>query len=238
MNIIAIQLDSVWENKAANFERARAQVELAAPRPNSLILLPEMFACGFTMNAAAMADSERETETFLAEIAQRYRICLLGGVARRAPGPDGRAFNEAVAYGPDGSELARYCKHHLFSPAGEERHYAAGNAIVTFPWQGFSVAPAICYDLRFPELFRRAVSQGATLFCVIANWPGVRHEHWTTLLRARAIENQACVAAVNRCGRDPHHAYAGGSMIIDSRGRTGRRSGLRRKRITRGVGSE
>ena len=219
MNVFAIQLNTVWENKQANFARAQTQIELAAPPPSSLVVLPEMFACGFSMNTALIADGpERETEAFLSGIALRYRICVLGGVARRIP--DGRAFNEAVAFGPDGAECARYCKLHPFSLAGEDAHYTAGKDIVTFPWEGFSVAPAICYDLRFPELFRNAVRRGATLFCVIANWPSVRHDHWTTLLRARAIENQCCVAAVNRCGTDPKHEYAGGSLIIDSRGRT------------------
>jgi predicted amidohydrolase len=80
------------------------------------------------------------------------------------------------------------------------------------------VSPFICYDLRFPEAFRGAVRRGARAFVVIANWPAERHEHWDLLLRARAIENQAFVVGVNRCGSDPRHAYAGGSMIVDPQG--------------------
>ena len=90
-----------------------------------------------------------------------------------------------------------------------------GDRVVTFRWHDVTVTPVICYDLRFPETFRTGVERGAELFVVIANWPGERHLHWTTLLRARAIETQAYVVGANRCGADPNTSYAGGSVIID-----------------------
>jgi omega-amidase len=115
--------------------------------------------------------------------------------------------------------LARYAKMHLFSFAGEPMHYTAGEAPSVFGCQEAVVAPAICYDLRFPELFRYAVDHQAQILALIACWPAPREEHWLTLLRARAIENQCFVAAVNRCGRDPSGlAYSGRSQIIDPRG--------------------
>jgi len=98
------------------------------------------------------------------------------------------------------------------------RCYEAGASVVTFPWQGFSVAPFVCYDLRFPEVFRRAVRRGAELLVVIANWPHAREAHWLALLAARAIENQAYVVGVNRAGSDPHARYGGRSQIIGPRG--------------------
>jgi predicted amidohydrolase len=120
---------------------------------------------------------------------------------------------------PQGRRLARYAKMHLFSFAGEHEPYAPGDSTVVFGWQDATVAPAICYDLRFPELFRRAVKDHAQILTIIACWPAPREEHWLTLLRARAIENQCFVAAVNRCGRDPSGlAYGGRSQIIDPRG--------------------
>jgi omega-amidase len=217
MRVICCQLNTIWENKRANFDAARALIARSEPPPFSLLLLPEMFASGFTMNSALAADGpQRETEEFLKSIAREFHVHVLGGVVRNAP--DGRGLNEAVCFRPDGALAARYCKLHPFSFAGEDAAYAPGNELVLFPCEGFTVAPLICYDLRFPETFRAAVKKGATLFCVIANWPAARQEHWSTLLRARAIENQCYVAAVNRCGSDPSQAYDGGSLIYDMRG--------------------
>ncbi len=154
----------------------------------------------------------------MAATAARLGVCLVGGVVRRDP-PAALGLNQAVAFGPDGAELARYSKIHPFSFAGEERHFARGGDVATFAWGGFAVAPFVCYDLRFPEVFRVATRAGANLFVVIANWPAAREAHWLTLLAARAIENQAYVVGVNRCGRDPNAAYSGRSRVLDPRGR-------------------
>ena len=219
MRVICCQPDTAWEDKPANFKRVRELLKRVTPSPDSLLLLPEMFASGFTMNVAAAADGPaRESEVFLQSLAHDFQNTVLAGIVGRAPDPDGRGLNEAVAFSPDGTLRARYCKLHPFSFAGEDKVYAPGAALTQFEVAGFHIAPLICYDLRFPETFRAAVKQGATLICVLANWPKARHEHWTTLLRARAIENQCYIAAVNRCGQDPRHAYAGGSTIIDMRG--------------------
>jgi predicted amidohydrolase len=115
--------------------------------------------------------------------------------------------------------LARYQKIHPFTFGGESKHYEPGREIVTFDWGGFTVCPLVCYDLRFPEVFRLAVRRGVNLFAVIANWPASREDHWLTLLRARAIENLAYVVGVNRCGQDNVLSYSGRSLVIDPRGR-------------------
>ena len=142
----------------------------------------------------------------------------IAGVVIRDAGSD-RPRNEALVFYPDGRRICRYAKLHLFSYAGEPEHYAAGEALAFFDWQQAAVAPAICYDLRFPELFRAAVQRQAQILSVIACWPAPREEHWRTLLRARAIENQCFVAAANRCGSDPTGlAYGGRSQILDPRG--------------------
>jgi predicted amidohydrolase len=115
--------------------------------------------------------------------------------------------------------VVRYAKRRLFSLADEPRHYARGRSAAVFAWRDALVAPAICYDLRFPELFRGAVVQGAEIFTVLACWPAARDEHWLALLRARAIENQCYVAGVNRVGNDPSGlAYSGRSVLVDPRG--------------------
>ena len=118
-----------------------------------------------------------------------------------------------------GKLLADYAKLHPFSFGKEPLHFAAGDSLKLFAWNDFTVCPTICYDLRFPELYRRGMQMGAQLFTVIANWPANREGHWPALLQARAIENQCFVAGCNRAGNDPHLTYNGGSLIVDPRGR-------------------
>jgi omega-amidase len=217
MKIIAVQLDIVWENKPGNHAKVRALLDRARPERDSLVLLPEMFATGFSMNVPVISESHsRETLRFLSETARQFGIYLVGGVVNQDR--DGLGRNEAVVFSPDGSELHRYAKMQPFTLGGESGHYAPGPCVTTFRCHDFTVAPFICYDLRFPELFRLATRRGATLLTVIANWPIARVEHWTTLLRARAIENLAYVVGVNRVGTDPKLAYPGRSMIIDPKG--------------------
>ena len=219
MNIIGIQLDSVWENKPASHERARALIEKAAPPPGALVVLPEMFATGFSMNVDAVDDGATgETQTFLAGLAAELGVYLLGGVVTR-DAASGRGRNEAVVYDPTGREHARYHKMQPFTLGGESAAYEAGKSLSLFAWNGFTVAPFICYDLRFPEHFRLAARQGAELIVVIASWPVAREDHWMTLLKARAIENQAYVLGVNRCGHDPKLYHSGRSRLLDFGGR-------------------
>jgi predicted amidohydrolase len=119
---------------------------------------------------------------------------------------------------PAGQEILRYCKLHPFTLGGEDQNYARGDETCSFTCGPFRVAPFICYDLRFPEIFRHQTRLGAQLLVVIANWPSPRDAHWQMLLRARAIENQAYVIGVNRVGNDPKLHYLGHSQIIDPRG--------------------
>lgn len=217
MVVACCQLDIAWEDKARNHARVAALLDAAPPPPGSLLLLPEMFATGFSMDVARTTEgSERSSERFLASLARERGLTIVAGVVTTAA--DGRGRNEALVVGPGGHEAARYCKLHPFSYGGEARHFAAGQGVVTFEWSGCTVAPFVCYDLRFPEAFRAAVRKGAQLLVVIANWPAEREAHWLALLRARAIENQAYVAGVNRCGSDPSLRYSGRSLIVDPRG--------------------
>lgn len=213
MRVYACQFDLAWENPAANLQKARQLLSANRPSQGSLVILPELFATGFTMNAEGLAEPPAGvTEQGLAALARELQVTVLGGVLGRGPG--GRPRNLCVGFSPEGREVVRYAKMQPFTPGGESQHYEAGEAPVLFPWAGFRVAPFICYDLRFPEIFRAAVLRGAQLFTVMANWPVARIEHWTALLRARAIENQAYVVGVNRCGTDPKLTYNGRSLIV------------------------
>ena len=216
MQIIGLQLDIVWEDKAANHAKVVNLLEKAKPAPGALVVLPEMFATGFSMDVAAVHDEARTSQDFLAQLAVDHQIYLMGGVVMLDK--TGRGRNESVTYSPEGREVARYCKLHPFSLAGEAEHYVAGESTQVFSCQEFTVAPFICYDLRFPEIFRTATTQGAQLITVIANWPVMREDHWLTLLKARAIENLAYVLGVNRCGHDPKLFHSGRSVLFDPHG--------------------
>jgi len=217
MNLFAVQLDIAWENKAANFARTRALLATAAPEPGSLVVLPEMFSTGFSLNLAVTRQSEaREDEAFLADLAIDFGVFTLGGVVN--PGESSMGRNQSVVHSPAGAVVVRYTKIHPFSLGGEAQTHEAGRDIVLCPWNGFTVAPFVCYDLRFPEIFRAAASRGANLFVVIALWPVKRQHHWLTLLQARAIENQAYVVGVNRVGQEPQYSYAGRSVVVDPHG--------------------
>jgi predicted amidohydrolase len=219
MNVLACQLDIAWEDREKNHARVRDLLAAACPPAGGLIVLPEMFSSGFSLNVAKIAENEHRgpTREFLSKLAREYQAYVVGGVVTQDAA--GRGQNQAIVIGPAGEEIIRYHKIHPFSYGGESRCFSAGQRIVTFDCHGFTAAPFICYDLRFPEIFRHAARQrGVNLFIVIANWPTVRLHHWTTLLQARAIENQAYLIGVNRCGRDPNVEYPGRSLIVDPRG--------------------
>lgn len=217
MKVVGVQLDIVWEDKPATFDRVRRLLDGHPPEAGSLVVLPEMFSTGFSMNVAAIREgTERAAERFLEGLARQYGVYTLGGVVN--DGNDGRGLNQALAFSPRGEPLVRYSKIHPFTMGEESKHYTGGRSLEFFEWGGVKVCPQVCYDLRFPETFRRAVQQGAEMFVVIANWPSYRENHWTTLLAARAIENLAYVVGVNRMGTDPKHPYSGRSLIVDPKG--------------------
>ncbi|HVY69852.1 MAG TPA: carbon-nitrogen family hydrolase [Verrucomicrobiae bacterium] len=217
MNVFLCQSDIRWEDKAANFTRVRELLASAQPPRGSLLVLPEMFATGFTMNVPAIHEAAGgETEKFLAELAAEYQSAVIGGLVTL--GPEGKGRNQALAVAPDGKVLARYSKIQPFSLGGETQSCGSGTEVVLFSWGDFQIAPFVCYDLRFPELFRVAAWREAEVLVVIANWPVKRIGHWVTLLQARAIENQAYVIGVNRSGTDPSFQYTGRSLVVDPHG--------------------
>lgn len=210
LNVLALQWDLAWEDRDANFATVLRLLAAANPAPGTLVALPELFATGFSMAPEASEPEEGPTERFLRRTAQRFGIGLIGGLAAGGQ-------NRALAFGPDGACLARYAKQRPFVPGGET--YLPGETPVAFAWAGATVAPLICYDLRFPELFRAAAARWRPeVFIVIASWPVARTHHWLRLLAARAIENQAYVVGVNRAGTDPFFSYPGRSVVIDPHG--------------------
>jgi predicted amidohydrolase len=209
------EYDTGWHDPATSLSRAGALVASAAGQGARLVALPEMCTTGFTMETTWAEPLEGPSVQALGALARAHRVHLVAGVALREPTPDGdRAFNTALVFGDDGAVRGVYRKQRRFAFAGEDAAYAAGSAPLIVTIEGVRVAPFVCYDLRFPELFRE-VAHDTDAIVVIANWPHTRREHWLALLRARAIENQCWVVGVNRTGEAHGLTYQGDSVAFD-----------------------
>ncbi|MCP8463396.1 amidohydrolase [Pseudomonas sp. ZM23] len=213
LKLALVQTTLVWHDAKANRERFDALLENA--RGADLVILPEMFTTGFSMDSEALAEAEEgETYTWLRGQAAKLDAVVCGSVIIRAA--DGSHRNRLLWARPDG-EVQHYDKRHLFRMAGEHKHYTPGEQQVLLEWKGWRIRPLVCYDLRFPVWSRDA--QDTDLLLYTANWPAARRQHWNRLLPARAIENLCYVAAVNRVGEDGKgHAYSGDSQVLDFQG--------------------
>lgn len=210
-----------WENQEENRAHFRALLQEQQPNQWDLIVLPEMFSTGFTMNTEVseeLVNGEFPSVTLMKEESARLNAAIVGSLSVRE---EGKAFNRLFFVRPSG-EVSTYNKRHLFSFAGEHKHYAAGEEQCLVEWRGWNILLNICYDLRFPIWSRNEMLNGIPkydLLVYVANWPNVRAEVWKTLLKARAIENVAYVIGVNRVGEDGNgHAYSGDSAIVNFRG--------------------
>ena len=214
MRVAAIQSDIAWEDPEQNFERLRPWVAAAAAAGARLVVLPEMFACGFSMATERVREApDGPSARFLAEQANQHGLWICGSIPETAAG-EARPYNTLVLASPGGQVLHRYRKIHPFSFAGEHEHYGAGDLHVTVDIEGLRCTLFVCYDLRFADEFW-ARAHDTDAYIVVANWPERRRRHWTTLLQARAIENQAYVVGVNRVGHGSGVDYTGDSRIID-----------------------
>ncbi|MFN7965122.1 MAG: carbon-nitrogen family hydrolase [Acidobacteriota bacterium] len=214
MRLAALQTDIEWESPRTNFARLSPLIAQMAGEGAELVVLPEMFACGFSMKTATVAEEfNGPTSEFLLRTAQEHRIWICGSIPERSPrSGDPRPSNTLVLAAPNG-EARRYRKLHPFTFGGEHQHYAPGDEQLTVEISGVRCTFYICYDLRFANEFW-STARLTDLFIVPANWPAPRREHWLTLLSARAIENQAYVCGVNRVGEGGGLTYAGDSRII------------------------
>ena len=222
LRVYLIQTDSSKGSKAENLARAKGLILDANPSEGNLILLPEMFATGYipvSLDAAAEDFSSRdsgETANMLSEVATAINCTVMGAGIKKA---GDKFLNHVSVYTPSApKESCAYDKMNLFFP--EKETFKAGEKINLFNIKDWKIASFICYDLRFPELFREATKQGANLITVQAAWPAKRRTHWETLLKARAIENQVYIAAVNAVSTHPdtRHPFAGTSLVISPNG--------------------
>ncbi|MEM7164024.1 MAG: nitrilase-related carbon-nitrogen hydrolase [Planctomycetota bacterium] len=222
IEIAFLQDDFPELDRDGNRARVTRAAEDAAARGCDVLALPELWCSGYDLARVAEVDDwEREFE-FLADLSRDTGLAILGGsLLEPVPGGDaGKFYNCAVVF-DRGAELARYRKAHLFAPLGEDRFLEPGPELpTTFDVRGVRCALSVCYDLRFPELYRQVVTSdeenpGIDLLFVPAQWPMVRVHHWRTLLIARAIENQCFVLGVNRRGKYGEVEFGGNSLLVD-----------------------
>ncbi len=210
MQFAVVQFNIAWEDKPANHATMERMIAEADLEPGAFVVLPELGDTGFSFDLEAIVDDA--SLDWGQAAAKRFGIWLQVGYAGRAE--DGTGRNRAAIITPAGDVSGVYEKVHPFSYGRESEHYSGGDHLLVRTCGDLRVCPIICYDLRFPELWRLSARAGAEVFTIGASWPAARQTHWRALLVARAIENQAFVVAVNRVGSDPHLPYAGGSMII------------------------
>lgn len=210
MKIALIQTSLAWENPIENRSHL-AQKITGFMQDVDLIVLPEMFSSGFTMNPAAVAETmQGETVLWLQHLAKAKDCAITGSLVIEE---NGNYYNRLVFVYPSG-EIKWYDKRHLFTLAGEDKFYTAGQEKLIVEYKGFKICPLICYDLRFP-VFSRNV-EDYDLLIYVANWPRVRVSAWDILLKARAVENVSYAVGVNRVGTDENnHEYNGHSQVVD-----------------------
>lgn len=211
LSIALVQTDLHWENVTANLASLEEKIA-ALEEPADVIVLPEMFNTGFTMNISLAEPMNLTTTRWLRQIAGQTNALIIGSFA---VSESGRFYNRLLCMRPDGSYL-KANKRHLFRMGEENRHYSAGDTRLQFEWKGWTICPLVCYDLRFPVWSRNLQSDPYDILIYVANWPARRAHAWNTLLQARAIENQSYVIGVNRIGVDGNGLeYRGDSIALD-----------------------
>lgn len=211
LHITIIQHDTVWENKGANLARYEEYIQ-GIQGKKEVVVLPEMFTTGFSMDAAGLAETmDGPTVQWMHAMAQMHRCILTGSMIIEE---DGHYYNRLLWVLPNG-QVGTYDKHHLFAYAEEDQYYTSGEKKLIVSVNGWKICPLICYDLRFPVWSRNTPENGYDVLMYVANWPERRSLAWKTLLQARAIENMAYVVGVNRVGLDGKQiAYSGDSSVF------------------------
>jgi len=214
VRVALIQMDVVLGSPEANRARAARMIGATCSAGCDLVVLPELWTTGYALDRIRdLAEPlNGETAKFLEWLAREYSAYIVGSIPELDA--SGRIYNTAVVVGPEGV-AGFYRKVHLFKPMEEHLYFTPGDRVEVLNTRCGPIGVTICYDLRFPELFRKLTLKGARMVVVPAEWPCARVSHWEVLIKARALENQIFVAAVNRVGSDGRYEYCGASMIVD-----------------------
>lgn len=216
MKVALLQMDVAFRQLDKNRQKVREMVAKACREPIDVVVLPELWNTGFfpaDVKDLACHEGEPDLE-ILQELAKKFRVNIIGGSIANIE--NGQLVNTAYAIGREGQVLSKYNKVHLFSPSGEDNVFTKGNELSVFEIDGVKAGLIICYDVRFLELIRTLALKDIKVLFIPAQWPHPRLEHWKTLVRARAIENQMFVAAVNGVGVSDNKAkFCGHSALVD-----------------------
>ena len=214
MKIALLQNNTAWKDKQKNFISTEKKIIKAKNKGASVVLLPELSFTGYCIEETKDMKEKipGESSNFVKNMSRKYNICVIAGITE--DNTNKLPYNTCIVYNK-GKLISKYQKIHPFTYAKEHKYFSSGDRVTTFNLNGFKCSCVICYDLRFPEIFRSLVNKGVEIIFIIANWPYPRQEHWLTLTKARAIESQCYVAAVNRVGKEPDKKYFGYSIILD-----------------------
>jgi len=216
MKIGLIQYNPVWEDKITNEKRITSLLN-EGNSDVDLLIFPEMTLTGFSMRSESFAEEiEGESFKYFSSIAKNFECDVIAGIIEKR---SAKYFNTIIHIDKNGKLKNHYHKIHPFSFSNEDKNFSAGDKPVITSIDKWKVGLSICYDLRFPELYRFYAKEKVDLIVVIANWPDTRIEHWRTLLKSRAIENQCYVAGVHRVGKAPKLNYTGFSSVFDPMGK-------------------
>jgi omega-amidase len=216
LKITLVQSNLIWEDVAANIAMFSQKLD-SLNVPTDLIILPEMFSTGFSMNVEKLAEPVAESKAlaWMKKTAEDKNCCITGSLMLKE---NGKYYNRLIWMNPDGS-FKHYDKRHLFSLSNEQQVYTPGREKIMVELKDWKICPLICFDLRFPVWSRNQKSEPYDLLIYVANWPERRIYAWKHLLIARAIENQAYVIGLNRIGNDGNNIYhSGDSMVVDAMG--------------------
>jgi predicted amidohydrolase len=218
MKIATISLNISWQDIQSNLQKAESFILKAKNDGCDVVVFPEVFNTGFVANMDKYVEiPEGITYKTLQRLAIDNSISLVAGISEKTTNK--KAKNVAIVFDSNGKELAKYVKIHPFNYANEGEHFVSGEKTVSFSLEKATCSVFICYDLRFPEIFRKVAKSSQVIF-VVANWPDTREKHWQHLLVSRAIENQCFIVGVNRTGKDGVGLrYNGSSMIINPSGK-------------------
>lgn len=217
MRISLVSLNQIWEDKEKNLPRIEKQFKLSSHQNVDLIIFPEMTFTGFSMNVKKILENKLGLIPLdvISKLSKQYGIAtIFGDIVKR----NDEIFNASYFISKTGNEVGKYFKIHLFSYAKENKFFKSGSGLCQTSFMNFKIGLSICYDLRFPELYS-SLSKDSDIIVNIANWPKERINHWKTLLKARAIENQVFIIGVNRTGTDGNSIqYTKSSYIVDPDG--------------------
>ncbi|WP_223069678.1 carbon-nitrogen family hydrolase [Paenibacillus caui] len=217
MKAALVQMDVKIGETDINYQKVERFLHEAMSHQPDVIIFPEMWNTGYALEQAAeLADVDgRRTRELLSAFAKANGVMIVGGSVLYKDSVTGDITNTMLVFDRSGHEVLRYDKLHLFRLMDEDQYLKAGNSFGIFDYEGTGIGTMICYDLRFPFLFRKLVGLGAKVLINTAQWPSARVDHWRTLIISRAIENQSYMIAVNRCGTSRETAFPGNSLVVD-----------------------